>query len=228
MATATAMEMPTPVLPDSVSPSAVVSTALSSFAVADSAPVRVNVPPGCAPSVACVSLLETDTATTGVTAVEPFAPLFASVLISAEDSAVSVRSCAAVTTTPSPIRATVVFWPTFTATDAPTPTSVPTPPPFDGSAFAVFAAALSAFRLTSLLPVIVTLGAPMLACVSVVAMLIATEPATPVLPPPAPEVDCAPNVSVSSSPTAAMVASTVTPAAVTSAASSVARLVTFA
>ena len=69
----------------------------------------------------------------------------------------------------------------------PTPTLLPVPPPLEGSAFAVFEASLSALIETSPpLAVICTAGSSS-ASVSVVAMLIATEPATPVCRRPRPK-----------------------------------------
>src|SRR5260370_42672504 len=92
------------------------------------------------------------------------------------------------------------------ATDRPTPTLVPSPPPSDGNALAVFDTSASDFRVTSPAPMIVTFGEPRTppvvypasASVSVNARLIATDPATPTLPPPAPAVAQAPKLSVAS------------------------------
>ena len=85
------------------------------------------------------------------------------------------------------------------ATEAPIPTLLPLAPPLEGSASETFATSTDAARVTSPAPVMVTFGAPTAsprrARVSEKERLMATEPATPVLPPPAPEVAVAWNVS---------------------------------
>lgn len=86
--TVTAMEIPTPVSSDSTSPLAVVVTWSFSVAVALKLPVRLS--PAPVPTVASVSLLVIAIDTTGTTAVEPLAPLFASVVMSASEVADSV------------------------------------------------------------------------------------------------------------------------------------------
>ena len=101
--------MPTPVSSDSVSPSALVLTWSVSEALASRLPLIVIRPP--VPIVACVSLAVIDTATTGVTAVEPFAPFLASVSISWPNEASRVRSCAPVMEVLSPMSAKVEFSP---------------------------------------------------------------------------------------------------------------------
>ena len=101
--------MPTPVSSDSVSPSALVLTWSVSEALASRLPLIVIRPP--VPIVACVSLAVIDTATTGVTAVEPFAPFLASVSISCPNVASSERLFAPLMVEPSPSCAKVAFSP---------------------------------------------------------------------------------------------------------------------
>src|SRR5271154_5604786 len=93
-------------------------------------------------------------------------------------------------------------------TEAPMPTLVPWALPC-GTAFAVSALLLSAVIMMAPLPVVVRL-APLLTCATVFKCptLIASDPATPTLPPPAPEVDLAVNASC---PVAGVLAATLTP-----------------
>ena len=95
------------------------------------------------------------------------------------------------------ISALTVLVRTFTATEAPTPTLDPLPPPSEGSAFETLNSVLAAASATLPPPVIVTeavLGPatpgvrPTTASVWLVTTFTVTEPATPILPPPAPEV----------------------------------------
>ena len=101
--------MPTPVSSDCVSPSALVRTWSASEALASRSPLSDSALP--VPIVASVSLAVIETATTGVTAVEPLAPFFASVSISWPNEASRVRSCAPVMAVSSPINAKVEFSP---------------------------------------------------------------------------------------------------------------------
>jgi hypothetical protein len=104
--------------------------------------------------------------------------------------------------TPFVTSAFTVLIGTFTATDAPTPTLEPLPPPSEGSARTELDMLVAAPMVTSCPPVMVTdavlaasFGAtfvsgarPTTASVSMITTLTAIEPATPILPPPAPEV----------------------------------------
>jgi hypothetical protein len=92
---------------------------------------------------------------------------------------------------PSVIWALTVLVTTATAAEPPTPTSLPLAAPSDGLAIVTLASALSAVTDTSPAPVIVTEAAPPLPTtdsLSLLTMLIRTEPATPMSPPPAPDV----------------------------------------
>jgi hypothetical protein len=106
---------------------------------------------------------------------------------------------------PSVISALTVLVATLTATEAPTPTLEPRPPPSDGVARETFDSALVAASETLPFPVIVTEAAlgpatpgvrPTTASVSLLTMLTVTEPATPTLPPPPPDVPSAREESV--------------------------------
>ena len=102
--------------------------------------------------------------------------------------------------TPSVTSAFTVLPATSTATEAPTPTLVPLPPPSEGRALVTFVSLLAAPIATLPPPVMLTEvvlangglptpGArPTTASVSLFTTLTATDPATPILPPPAPDV----------------------------------------
>jgi len=107
--TATAIEIPTPVLPDFVSPAVFVLTALVSVEDASSAPPMVSTEP--VPSSAELSSLAIDTATTGVMPVSPAPPAVALVSIVWLPIAVSVRLFAPVSAAPSSIVALFASWP---------------------------------------------------------------------------------------------------------------------
>ena len=106
---------------------------------------------------------------------------------------------------PSAISALTVLIGTLTATEAPTPTFDPLPPPSEGSARDWFDSSLAAATATLPPPVMVTEAVlnpatpgvrPTTASVSLITTLTVTEPATPVLPPPPPEVASVMNESV--------------------------------
>src|SRR5258708_39159900 len=80
-----AREMPTPVSPDSVSPLASALTEPSCSASSETSPVLWIVDEENEPSVASVSLFETETAIEGVTAVLPLLPASAALLSSLLD-----------------------------------------------------------------------------------------------------------------------------------------------
>ena len=103
--TVTTIDRPIPVALLSVSPSAAEMTVSFRVAVALKPPVRTIAAP--LPSFASVALLAMATATTGVKALEPLAPLLASVVIVWSDVAASVRSDAPIRITPSATRASV-------------------------------------------------------------------------------------------------------------------------
>ena len=97
---------------------------------------------------------------------------------------------------PSLICASAVLLNTLTAEDAPMPALSPLPPSPDGTAVENASAVLVAAMVTSPLPVMaiaadaLTPGSarPITASTSLVMMFTATEPATPIFPPPPPEV----------------------------------------
>src|SRR5882762_178404 len=208
-ATVTAMEIPTPVSPDLVSPSAIVSEPPLCDALSETAPLHLSTVPLKAPSFALVSLVETATATTGVIAVSPFAPPSARVSIWLLEPAERVTLCASSSAAPSPMIAPVPVTPTFTAIDAPMPKLLA--PSCCAFAVTVLLTKFCAFSSTSLLPVTVTLALSAIAAVAwLMPTLTASDPATPVSPLLAPETALALKLSLLS-------ASIFSPAAVTSA-----------
>ena len=137
--------MPTPVSPDLVSPSATVFTAPWCEALTKSEP-EIIVAPVDEPISALVSLLDTDIAITGVSAVSPAAPPSAMVLISLRDEAVRLMSSAPVIFAPLAIMALVSVSPILSAKEAPTPLS---PLSCNAVASAVFEILLSALMIGS-------------------------------------------------------------------------------
>ena len=115
-----ANEMPTPVLPDSVSPSAAVSTLPSWVALAENLPSSEE-PATSVPSLAFTVFSTYDVANTGVIAVLPAPPPTASVFTSFLDAAESVTSFAPEKSAPSLISASVWSMPTLSANAAPMP-----------------------------------------------------------------------------------------------------------
>ena len=161
---------------------------------------------------------------TGVTAVTPLAPPIAVVSMSLADCASSVISFAEVMFAPSAITTSVSVSPILSAIDAP----IPKPPLSFCSALAcaIFCTSVIALRLTSPPSVILIDAAGAISArASLIPIFIASEPATPVSPPLAPEIACAANnerLSVTASPLASIPsasgtsASITTPSAVTS------------
>ena len=189
LTTLSAIEMPTPVSPDFVSPAASVTFDPSCDALADSAPLTVVAAP--AFSVAWVSLLATVNANTGVIAVLPAAPPAACVSIALLDDADIVRSCAPVSRVLVPRIASVSVSPMFSASEMPMP-NLPKPS-WLAVALALFSTKFSAVRVTSPLSVMVTFAPPASVAVdSVRPMFSASDPATPVATPLTPETAVAP------------------------------------
>jgi hypothetical protein len=159
--------------------------------------------------------LATVTAATGTTPIPPPAPPCAALVMALVEVAVTSMS-PVLLMTPAPvvasrINACVVSSITLIATDAPMPTLEPVAVPC-GIAEAVSALLLRALIVivpVVAVPVVVRL-APLLTCavVSRCPTLIASEPAIPTLPPPAPDFDCAAKVSV---PLTGVLADTVMP-----------------
>ena len=113
------------VLP-AASPSASELTEPVCLASAESAPVKVSVPP--VPSLVCVSYVAIDTATTGVTpTLPPVAPPLASVTMPWSEVADKARSLAPLNTAPFASSAWVSLSAMLIATDAPTPVASPLP-----------------------------------------------------------------------------------------------------
>ena len=175
-------------------------------------------------------MLESVIATAGVTpTVPPLAPVSASVDAAFSVPAERVRSWPPVSVAPFARSAVVCSVTMFSATAAPTPTFFVVTASCAGSAFAVEDDFDAADSVTSPVPAS-TLAAPSTSARVVrLTIWIATDPATPTFPPPAPEVASVSKVSVESVPTAVMPASRVTPVAWTVApASTTASLTTFA
>ena len=107
--------------------------------------------------------------------------------------ALSERPCPPKIVAPVPISAITFVVTRFRATDAPTPTLDPPPPPaVPGSAFAVEVDSECAVRVTSPAPAFRNEPAASVAPVVMLPMTRANEPATPTdPPPPAPLVACA-------------------------------------
>ena len=200
---------PTATLSPCVSPAdAVIAEAVCS-ARSSTSPLTLSGVP--MPSQACVVTFEMTIAMPGaMLSPPPLAPVFAIVL-----SACVVVACSA--TSSPPVRrpvmeARVVSSMTATTTDAPTPTlDAPLTPPFEGSALFVATVLDVAVSVTSALGPVPAWSVPASdAVVSMFSMSIATEPATPTEPPPAPLVALAPSSCVE-----AMSAAIVAPVAVT-------------
>ena len=202
----------------------VVADALSS-AFASSLPVSVSSVP--APIVAAEETFEIATAIDGTTVTPPpAAPVCACVVIACVPLACSVRSWPPVSTAVSSSPAKVVSLTIESANETPRPKSVPPVAP-PGSALTVLAELETASRLTS--PAATVPPERIAAVVLTLTMLIETEPATPTEPPPAPEVDCAPNWFVASPETFVIPALAPNDAAVTTPPpSTTASFVTFA
>ena len=157
-----------------------------------------------APSRAIVSLSTMEMATEAEMELLPVLPACVSVVIAWEPTASMVKSATPPPTgSPSWISADVGFVTLFSATDAPTPTLPPTAPPRVGFAFAALSVNDCALMFSA--PASVTPFVPpwrIFALVDAPTRLIATDPATPTFPAPAPEVASAENVWVAvSSPT---------------------------
>ena len=169
-------------------------------------------------------MFERATATAGaIETPPPDAPVSASVLMSCAALARSVRSRPLITAVPV-MEAVVVSSTRLSATEAPMPSLLaPFVPPFAGSAFAIdraFEAALSSMapEPAATVPLIV-------ASLLRWTMLRARDPATPTLPPPAPEVAVA---AKSSRPSPELVTSARTVAGPFAVPATVAELVTVA
>ncbi len=161
------------------------------------------------PIVAVVRTVETVIAIAGVTVtLPPLAPMRASVSVVSEAVAVSRKSCAPVSETPSSSFACVSFVTRASAKDAPTPASpVAVTPSPAGRALTVEDTLEPAVTKASP-PVRITVPATS-ASVSNVEIARATEPATEIFPPPAPDEASAEMVETSSAPETVCVALTV-------------------
>jgi hypothetical protein len=188
--TTSANEMPTPVLPDSVSPEAEALFEPSCEAVMFSVPTDSAA--SAASVLARVVLLATEIASTGVTAVLPLPAPSASLSIAFFDAALIVTSPAftsdaalATGREPSPSSALVSVSPMSRLNTAPTPVEVPSvclPVPL-----AVTSMKFSALISTALPPVMVTVvPSTISAVVLLMPTLMTRAPATPVAPPLAP------------------------------------------
>ena len=152
-------------------------------AVPVNAPVSVSVPS--VPTRAVVVTFDRVTATAGaMSTLPPLAPIFASVIAASAAVALSVTFAAPVSVAPLSSSAVVVSVTRFRATDAPTPTLVEVTPPAVGSAFTVLAALLAAVIVAS--PPVRTTAPPTSAVVVWFTTARPSEPATEILPPPAP------------------------------------------
>src|SRR2546428_795109 len=190
------------------SPSAVVFADAVWSADAENAPPMVRGSPGV--TCAIVVMFEIAIATDGTIAtLPPAAPVFACVVMRCVVDAETPRSPPPVSFPVSSAR--VVLSTSATATEAPMPTD-PTPDTPDplGSASVVDSAFAAAVIATSPLPA--SSGAAMRAVVWMFSRSIATEPAMPTAPPPAPLVADAPRDDIPSPVTSA---STVAPCALT-------------
>ena len=150
------------------------------------------------PTWALVSLSEITTATAAPTPVSPLAPLRASVDVRCVPTASTVMLPALPPMSAPSLRSAVVSLNIrLSANDAPTPTLSATAPSPAGSALAVLSVVACARTLTAPMPLprsppSASVTSPTTsALVTTAARLMATEPATPTLPPPAPEVELA-------------------------------------
>src|SRR5690242_5995808 len=138
MTTATDTDAPTPTLLPAASASVVVSYSPLWDAEIDTSPLPVIVPPP-VPTYALTVSWMTATATPTPTASLPVAPFSPCVKAACTESADVVNLPAEpLQVTPFVTSAFTVLIGTFTATDAPTPTFEPLPPPSEGSARAWF------------------------------------------------------------------------------------------
>ena len=214
-----ASEMPMPVSPDVVSPLASALTEPACEAVSETLPLLAIVVAAKLPSVASVSLFDTETAIDGVTAVLPALPAEAALLSLFFDEAESVMSLAPVMEASSPTCAIVSVMPILTPIAAPTP--VAPPPSCLPAALVLLATKFSAFSNTLPLSVNVTWAPlPIVARLWLMPTLTASAPATPVSAPLEPAVASALKVSVWSSPILEVKACISRPSAVTCAPSS--------
>ena len=140
------------------------------------------------PRRAIVVLSPIETATTGVTAIlAPAAPPSTVVPMVCAPVAFRPRLAPPVTTALSATSATVLLLTTFTPMDAPTPTlAVPPVPVTDAPAFTVLLDALPASIRTLPAPASTWVLPCRLATVLLTEVLMASAPATPTLPAPAP------------------------------------------
>src|SRR5688572_22593303 len=161
------------------------------LAVAVVVALKATVPPavsvGPVPADASLRTFEIATATAAATATPPLAPVRASVVAVCVPLAVSVASPAVASVAPFSTRARVSCVTRFRATEAPRPNDVP--PVVPGSARAVEVPAEVA--VSAAFPLLVVALPPTVALVTILPATSASEPATPTLPPPAPEVACA-------------------------------------
>ena len=177
---------------DVVSPDAVVAAVAFVAALKLAAPLGESVNPVSASAVLATLSIAIATAAATDTP-PPDAPVFASVVVALVFDALSERPCPPKIVAPVPISAITFVVTRFRATDAPTPTLDPPPPPaVPGSAFAVEVDSDCAVRVTSPAPAFRNEPAASVAPVVMLPMTRANEPATPTdPPPPAPLVACA-------------------------------------
>ncbi len=189
LATVKEREAPTAASEPTASPSAVVAVEPVCIAVTLRLPSNCSALP--VPICAMVSLLATEMATTGVTAVPPAAPPLASVVTVWSPVAESVISSAFARVAPFLISARVSLSAMFRAIDAPTPRLSPVAPSLSGRAVAVLDVIELAVRI--MLPPLILTDAPdsISASAFVLTTLIASDPATPTFDAPAPDVACA-------------------------------------
>ena len=186
-----ASEIPTPVSPDSVAPSANVVTEPTWPALTVRSAPSVVLPLASVPRLASVSLLDTEIAITGVTAVAPAAPPSAVVAIAFVDKADKLTSVAPDRLASLPISASVSVSPILSATLAPTPRS----PPPDCLPLDLTALSMKFSALTTTFPppvIVTTVPSRSVAEASLMTTPMARAPATPVAPPLAPAIAVTP------------------------------------
>ena len=197
VANVNASDTPIAADPPVTDPAALVFADAVNSAFASSLPASVSSAPE--PIVAELETFEIAIATDGATAtLAEAAPVRDSVVSSCLPFAWSTRSCVLSRRAPSSIVAVVESLTMLSATAAPTPRLEPPPPEPTGSAFTTLLETEVADSVTS--PVVAsTVGGPRIGSLrsdaEVVTLMIASasEPATPTVPPPAPDAASAPN-----------------------------------
>ena len=211
-------------MPPVAAPAAAETADAVSSAFASNLPVNVNNAP--TPMLAREPTFEIEIAIDGTIAIGPAAPVRDSVVIACCPFARNVRSCALSKMPPSSTPAKVESLTIESANETPRPKLEP--PIVPPNAFTVETLVDAAESDTS--PVVDTEPPERIAAVVLtLTMLIDTEPATPIEPPPAPDIDSAPKRLVTSPATSVIDAAAAKPAATTNAPDSTTdSLVTFA